>query len=109
MLSTLAKTFAKSAIQSLTPLFDRIIVERFVAPTKTNSGVFIPETVKKLQNEGTVISVGPGKRDKNGNYKPLSLKPGDRVVLADWGGNEVKIDGKEYLVLREDDILGVIE
>lgn len=90
-------------------MFDRIIVERTGAPSKTAAGIVIPDSIKKLQNEGTVLSVGPGKRDKDGNYTPLTLKPGDRVVLADFGGNEVKIDGKEYLVLREEDILGVLE
>ena len=100
--------FAKSVVENLRPLWDYVLVERFTTPEKTNSGLYIPESMKGKHNEGLVIAVGPGKRDKDGNYTPLTLKKGDRVYLADWSANEVKLDGKEYMMIREDDILGVL-
>lgn len=105
----LRRGFAKTAVASLTPLWDYVLVERFTTPDKTNSGLYIPESVKGKHNEGVVIAVGPGKRDKDGNYTPLTLKKGDRVYLADWSSNEVKLDGKEYQMIREEDILGILD
>ena len=108
-LISFSRAFSKSAVQSLQPLWDYCLVQRFVTPEKTNSGLYIPEAVKGKHNEGLVIATGPGKRDKKGNYTPLTLKPGDRVFLADWSANEVKLDGKEYLLIREEDILGKLK
>ena len=103
------RTFAKSTASTLKPLFDRVLLTRIEVPSKTNSGIYIPESLKGKHNEAIVLSVGQGRREKDGSFIPLTLKPGDRVVLSDWGGNEIKLDGKEYLLLREDDILGLVQ
>ncbi|OHT10845.1 hypothetical protein TRFO_19734 [Tritrichomonas foetus] len=102
------RSFAKSQVGSFRPLWDYCLIERFTTPDQTNSGIFLPESIKGKHNEGRVIAVGPGRRDKHGNYTPLTLKSGDRVYLQDWSANEVKLDGKEYILLREEDILGKI-
>ena len=101
--------FAKLSAEKLRPLFDRILVERVKVPEKTNSGIFLPDSVKQKHNEGYVIAVGPGSRGNDGNYNKLNVKAGDRVVLGSYFGHEVEMDGREYMVLREDDILGVIQ
>jgi chaperonin GroES len=106
--SVLTRGFAKSQVSSLRPLWDFVLIDRFTTPATTISEIYIPESVKDKHNEGVVIATGPEKRDKDGNYEPLMLKRGDRVFLPDWSANEVKLDGKEYLLLREDDILGVL-
>mgnify|MGYP000101757482 CR=1 FL=1 len=106
----LASRFIRSLGKSqVRPLWDYCLIERFVTPDKTNSGLYLPDSTKSKMNEGVVLSTGPGKRDHKGNYTPMTLKAGDRVILADWSANEVKIEGKEYILLREDDILGKIE
>jgi len=91
------------------PLQDRVIVKRIEAEEKTASGIIIPDTAKEKPQEGEVIAVGPGKVLDNGTKVELSVKPGDRVLFSKYAGTDVKIDGKEYLIMREDDILGIIE
>jgi len=91
------------------PLHDRVVVTRIDADSKTKGGIIIPDTAKEKPSEGEVISVGPGGRDESGKIIPIDLKVGDRVLFGKWSGTEVKIDGVEYLIMKESDILGVIE
>ncbi len=92
------------------PLQDRILVKRLEpADKKTAGGIIIPDTAKEKPQEGEVISVGPGKAGKDGQIVPVSVKAGDRVLFGKYSGNEVKIDDVEYIIMREDDILGVLE
>ena len=91
------------------PLGDRVLVKRMESEEKTKGGLFIPETAKEKPIEAEVISVGPGKRDDSGKLVEPSVKAGDRVLFGKYSGTEVKIDGEEHLILREEDILGVIE
>ncbi|WP_020677385.1 co-chaperone GroES [Geopsychrobacter electrodiphilus] len=94
----------------LRPLQDRIIVERIEEETKTKGGIIIPDTVSKEKpQEGKVIAVGKGKMNEDGKLIPMDVKVGDRVLFGKYSGSEVKIDGEEYLIMREDDILGVVE
>ncbi len=91
------------------PLNDRVVVLRISEEEKTSGGIIIPDTAKEKPQEGKVIAVGPGKVDENGKRIPLDVKKNDRVLFSKYGGNEIKIDGVEHLIMREDDILGVIE
>lgn len=91
------------------PLHDRLLVERIEQESKTVGGIIIPDTAKEKPMEGKVIAVGNGTRDERGNVKPLDIKVGDIVLFAKWGGTEIKLDGKEYLVMKETDVLGVVE
>ncbi|HQL01737.1 MAG TPA: co-chaperone GroES [Smithellaceae bacterium] len=91
------------------PLQDRIIVKRLEEETKTKGGIIIPDTAKEKPIEGKIIAVGKGKVTEEGKVLPLDVKVGDKVLFSKYGGTEVKIDGEEYLIMREDDILGVIE
>jgi chaperonin GroES len=91
------------------PLHDRVVITRIDARTKTAGGIIIPDTVKEKPAEGEVIAVGPGGRDESGKLIPIDLKEGDKVLFGKWSGTEVKIDGVEYLVMKESDIMGVIE
>ncbi|MGZ3534818.1 MAG: co-chaperone GroES [Thermodesulfobacteriota bacterium] len=91
------------------PLHDRVIVQRFEEEEKTKGGIIIPDTAKEKPIEGKVIAVGTGKIKKDGTKIPLEVKKGDRVLYAKYGGTEVKIDGEEYLMMKEDDILAIIE
>jgi chaperonin GroES len=91
------------------PLQDRVIVKRIAEEEKTKGGIIIPDTAKEKPMEGKVIAVGKGKVLEDGKIRPLDVKAGDRVLFAKYGGTEVKIDGEEHLIMREDDILGVIE
>jgi chaperonin GroES len=91
------------------PLHDRIVVTRIAADDKTAGGIIIPDTVKEKPCEGEVIAVGPGGRDEAGKLIPIDLKEGDRVLFGKWSGTEVKLDGVEYLIMKESDIMGVIE
>jgi chaperonin GroES len=91
------------------PLHDRIVVSRTEAEEKTAGGIIIPDTAKEKPQEGKVIAVGAGRLDKDGNKIPMEIKAGDRVLFARWAGTELKIDGKEYMIMKEEDILGVIE
>jgi len=91
------------------PLHDRVVVTRIGVNDKTPGGIIIPDTAKEKPSEGEVISVGPGGRDEAGKITPIDLKVGDRVLFGKWSGTEVKIQGVEYLIMKESDILGVIE
>jgi chaperonin GroES len=91
------------------PLHDRIVVERVASEEKTAGGIIIPDTAKEKPQEGRIAAVGPGKRDKNGDIIPLDVKAGDKILFTKWAGTEFKSDGKEYMIMREDDILGVVE
>lgn len=90
------------------PLQDRVVVQRLEAEEKTSSGIIIPDTAKEKPQEGKVVAVGKGKRLDSGEYQTLDVKEGDRILFSKYGGTEVKLDGQEYLIMREDDILGVI-
>ena len=94
---------------SIRPLHDRILVKRVQEETKTAGGIIIPDTAKEKPIEGNVVAVGPGKTLDNGEVRPLEVKKGDRVLFSKYGGTEVKIEGTENLILREDDVLGIIE
>jgi chaperonin GroES len=91
------------------PLHDRVVVTRIDAESKTAGGIIIPDTVKEKPFEGNVFAVGPGRRDETGKLIPLDLRKGDRILFGKWSGTEVKIDGVEYLIMKESDIMGVIE
>ena len=91
------------------PLHDRVVVRRIGSEEKTAGGIIIPDTAKEKPMEGEVVSVGPGGRDENGKLIPIDVKAGDRVLFGKWSGTEVKIDGKDLLIMKESDVLGVIE
>src|SRR3954449_10834066 len=91
------------------PLHDRVVVKRIDADPKTAGGIIIPDTAKEKPQQGEIIAVGPGGRDEAGRLIPIDVKPGDRVLFGKWSGTEVKIDGVEYLIMKETDIMGVIE
>jgi chaperonin GroES len=91
------------------PLHDRIIVERLEEETKTAGGIIIPDTAKEKPQQGKVIAVGKGKRTEDGKLLPLDVKVGDKILFGKYAGTEIKIEGKEFLMMREDDVLGVIE
>ena len=91
------------------PLHDRVVVTRIDADDKTPGGIIIPDTAKEKPSEGEVIAVGPGGRDETGKLIPIDVKKGDRVLFGKWSGTEVKIEGVEYLIMKESDIMGVIE
>ena len=90
------------------PLHDRVLVERLEQENKTESGIIIPDTAKEKPMEGKVIAAGKGIKDEKGNISPLDVKVGDKILFAKWGGTEVKLEGKEYLIMKESDILGII-
>ena len=91
------------------PLHDRVVVTRIDAEGKTAGGIIIPDTAKEKPTEGEVIAVGPGGRDEAGKLIPIDVKKGDRVLFGKWSGTEVKLDEVEYLIIKESDIMGVIE
>jgi chaperonin GroES len=91
------------------PLHDRVVVRRIEAEEKTSGGIIIPDTAKEKPQEGEVIAVGPGARDEAGKLVELSVQAGDRVLFGKWSGTEVKIDGEDLLIMKESDILGVVE
>ena len=91
------------------PLHDRVVVRRLEQEEKTAGGIIIPDTAKEKPQEGEVIAVGPGARDEHGKLQPLDLKAGDRVLFGKWSGTEVKIDGEELMIMKESDVMGVIE
>ena len=90
------------------PLHDRVVVKRIEAEEKTAGGIIIPDTAKEKPQQGEVIAVGPGGRDEAGKLVPIDLQVGDRVLFGKWSGTEVKIDGTEYLIMKENDIMGVL-
>lgn len=91
------------------PLADRILVKREEAQETVRGGIIIPDSAKEKPQEGKVVAVGPGKVDENGKRVPLELKKGDRILMGKYSGTEVKIDGEEHIIMREDDVLAVIE
>ena len=91
------------------PLHDRIVVRRITAEERTLGGIIIPDTAKEKPQEGEIIAVGPGARDENGKINPLDVKAGDRVLFGKWSGTEVKIDGQDLLIMKESDIMGIVE
>lgn len=91
------------------PLHDRVLVRRIDAEEKTAGGIIIPDTAKEKPQQGEVIAIGPGGRNEQGQLVPLDVKAGDHVLFAKWSGTEVKIDGEELLIMKESDLLGVVE
>jgi chaperonin GroES len=91
------------------PLHDRVVVKRVDSDEKTAGGIIIPDTAKEKPMEGEVLSVGPGARSEDGKIHPLDVKAGDRVLFGKWSGTEVKLDGEELIVMKESDIMGVLE
>ncbi len=91
------------------PLHDRVVVRRIEQDQKTAGGIIIPDTAKEKPQEGEIIAVGPGARDESGKLVALDVKVGDRVLFGKWSGTEVKIDGQDLLIMKESDVMGVIE
>jgi chaperonin GroES len=91
------------------PLHDRVVVRRVEEDAKTAGGIIIPDTAKEKPQQGEVIAVGPGARDEQGEVQPLDVKAGDRVLFGKWSGTEVKIEGEDLLIMKESDIMGVLE
>ena len=90
------------------PLHDRVVLKRIEAEAKSSGGIIIPDTAKEKPQQGEVVAVGPGGRDEAGKLIPIDLKAGDRVLFGKWSGTEVKIDGVEYLIMKESDVMGVL-
>src|SRR4051794_12892570 len=90
------------------PLHDRVVVERVTAEEKTSGGIIIPDSAQEKPQQGKIVAVGPGGRDETGKLIPIDVKAGDLVLFGKWSGTEVKIDGKEYLIMKENDIMGVL-
>jgi chaperonin GroES len=93
----------------LRPLHDRVVVRRIDADEKTAGGIIIPDTAKEKPMEGEVVAVGPGARNEQGQLVPMDLKAGDRILFGKWSGTEVKIDGEELLIMKESDVMGVLD
>ena len=91
------------------PLADRIVVKRIDAEEKTSGGIIIPDTAKEKPQEGEVLAVGPGARDESGKLIALDVKVGDRVLFGKWSGTEVKLDGEDLLIMKESDVMGIVE
>ena len=91
------------------PLHDRVVVKRIETEEKSSGGIIIPDTVKEKPSQGEVIAVGPGGRDEAGKLIPIDIKAGDRVLFGKWSGTEVKIDGQDVLIMKESDIMGIID
>ena len=91
------------------PLHDRVVIRRLEAEEKTAGGIIIPDTAKEKPMEGEVVAVGPGARDESGKIQPLDVKSGDRVLFGKWSGTEVKLDGEDLIIMKESDIMGIIE
>lgn len=94
---------------SFRPLHDRVLIRRLDQDEKTKGGIIIPDTAKEKPQEGEVIAVGPGLRDEAGKLQPLDVKAGDRVLFGKWSGTEIKLEGTDYVVLKEADVIGVFE
>ena len=91
------------------PLHDRVLVKRVEEEAKTRGGIIIPDTAKEKPMQGEVLAVGPGARDERGELQALDVKPGDRILFGKWSGTEVKMDGEELLIMKESDVMGVVE
>ena len=91
------------------PLHDRVVVKRVAEEGKTKGGIIIPDTAKEKPMEGEIVAVGPGARDEKGTLVPLDVKAGDRILFGKWSGTEIKLDGVELLIMKESDIMGILE
>ena len=91
------------------PLHDRVVVRRVESEAKTAGGIIIPDTAKEKPQEGSVVAVGPGARDDSGKIQPLDLKAGDRILFGKWSGSEIKLEGEDLLIMKESDVLGVLD
>ncbi|MBI5810038.1 MAG: co-chaperone GroES [Deltaproteobacteria bacterium] len=91
------------------PLHDRVIVKRLEEDEKTKGGIIIPDSAKESPAEGKVVAAGPGKREESGKIIPMAVKAGDKIIFSKYAGTEIKIEGEEHLIMREEDILGIIE
>ena len=91
------------------PLHDRVLVKRVEEESKTRGGIIIPDTAKEKPMQGEVLAVGPGVRDEKGELQALDVKPGDRILFGKWSGTEVKMDGEELLIMKESDVMGIVE
>src|SRR5579871_6875894 len=91
------------------PLHDRVVVRRIESDERTAGGIIIPDTAKEKPQEGEIVAVGPGARDESGKLVPLDVKAGDRILFGKWSGTEVKIDGQDYLIMKESDVMGILE
>jgi chaperonin GroES len=96
-------------VMKFRPLHDRVVVKRIDAEEKSKGGIIIPDTAKEKPQEGEVVAVGPGARDESGKLVPIELKAGDRILFGKWSGTEVKLDGEDLLIMKESDVMGVIE
>ena len=94
---------------SFRPLHDRVVVRRLDSEEKTKGGIIIPDTAKEKPSEGVIVSVGPGARDENGKINALDVKAGDRVLFGKWSGTEVKLNGEDLIIMKESDIMGIVE
>ena len=92
-----------------TPLHDRVVVKRLETDEKTTGGIIIPDTAKEKPSEGEIVAVGPGETGEDGKLKPMGVKAGDKVLFGKWSGTEVKLDGNDLLIMKESDIMGIIQ
>jgi len=99
----------RGGIMNFRPLHDRVLIRRVESEEKTAGGIIIPDTAKEKPMEGEVVSVGPGARGDDGKIQPLDVKAGDRVLFGKWSGTEVKLDGEELIIMKESDLMGIIE
>jgi chaperonin GroES len=104
-----SKLFVQEENMKFRPLHDRVVVRCLVSEEKTKGGIIIPDTAKEKPQEGEVVAVGPGARNEQGQFVALGVKTGDRVLFGKWSGTEIKVDGEDLLIMKESDILGVIE
>ena len=100
--------FGENTPMNFRPLHDRVVVKRVDSETKSSGGIIIPDTAAEKPQQGEIIAVGPGARDEAGKLVPLDVKKGDKILFGKWSGTEVKIDGKELLIMKESDIMGVM-
>jgi chaperonin GroES len=107
--ASLSTDSIQEALMKFRPLHDRVVVKRIAAEEKTKGGIIIPDTAKEKPQQGEVVAVGPGGRDESSKLIPIDLKVGDRVLFGKWSGTEVVIDGQELLIMKESDIMGVID
>jgi len=99
----------ENIVMKFRPLHDRVLVRRLESEQKTKGGIIIPDTAKEKPSEGEIIAVGSGIKDKDGKVSPLAVKKGDKILFGKWSGTEVKIDGEELLIMKEEDVMGIIE
>jgi len=106
---TILDNILEEDLMQFRPLHDRVVVRRLESEEKTAGGIIIPDTAKEKPQEGEVIAVGPGARGEDGTLHPLDVKAGDRVLFGKWSGTEVKLDGQELIIMKESDIMGILE